>query len=216
MMDSNLGFDGVGSAKRAKAESDCLGRNDLVNNTERTEAMGSFKSKLMNMASPSTWAGSVPDEPATSNTGMDKSEKEMPAFGPWLLVSYGKQGNCGYKGRNGKVGNSNVCAPMTNASNGKSSDNGPSNIKKSVYASANNMGGKAHQMKNETKPSNQNLCTPSTSVSSGSRFEVLSEEVDVPMVDSGGQNSNISVEGVKKKGKTILTEITNHKSSHNK
>ncbi|KAK1552502.1 hypothetical protein Q3G72_018402 [Acer saccharum] len=214
MTDSTLGFDSVGSAKRARAESDCLGRNDIVNNTKRTEAMGSFKSKLMNMdycregvVTP------VPKEPDSSSKGMENSGKEMPVFGPWLLVSYGKQGNNGYKSKNGRSGNSSASAPMTYSSNRKSSVNDPSNSRKAEYA-ANSVGGKSHHVKNVTRPSNQNLGKPPTSVSSGSRFDVLSEGVDVPMVDSGVQSSKISVEGVKKKGKSVLTEI--NKTSHNK
>ncbi|KAK1577196.1 hypothetical protein Q3G72_019730 [Acer saccharum] len=214
-MDSNLGSDSIGSTKRARAESDCLGRNDIVNNSDRIEAMGSFKSKLMNMANPSTWAGSVPEEPVSDSKDKENSGKERPVFGPWLLVSYGKQGNNGYKGKNGRSGHSNTGMPMNYVSNGKVSVIVPSSSRKAEYAT-NNVGGKAHHMKNVIKTSNQSPGKPPASVSSGSRFEVLSEEVDVPMVDSGVQSSKIYVEGVKKKGKAVLTEITNHNSSHNK
>ncbi|KAK1559923.1 hypothetical protein Q3G72_020013 [Acer saccharum] len=222
-MDSVLGCDSVGSAKRARAESDSLGRDDIVNNAERTEAMGSFKSKLMNMASPSTWAGKdsckeglvppVPEESASSGKGMENSGKETPAYGPWLLVSYGKQGNNGYKGKNGRFGNNSAGVPMNSASNGKFSATDPSSSRKAEYAT-NNVGGKVHLVKNVVKPSNPNPSKPHASMPSGSRFEVLSEEVDVPMVDSRVQCSKPSVEGIKKKGKFVLTEITNHKSSH--
>lgn len=49
-MDSGRGRE---SAKRARAEQDMLGQNDV----KTSNGMGSFKSKLMSMSTPSSWSG---------------------------------------------------------------------------------------------------------------------------------------------------------------
>ena len=56
-VDSSHNLENVGIAKRARAELDVLGRSDVIAKNSRRDAMGSFKSKLMTMASPSSWSG---------------------------------------------------------------------------------------------------------------------------------------------------------------
>ena len=55
-VDSTQSLDSIGTADRA--ESDILGCNDVGIENVRKEATCSFKSKLMNMASPNHWFGS--------------------------------------------------------------------------------------------------------------------------------------------------------------
>ncbi|KAK1581773.1 hypothetical protein Q3G72_008950 [Acer saccharum] len=142
--------------------------------------MGSFKSKLMNMASLSSWASF---EPEANDKVKENNDNEVPAYGPWLLVSYGRQGNRGYKCRNGWTGNGNVGAPMNNTTNGKPSGSDLSNVKRNEGDPAGNMVGKTFHEKSGAKPK------------------------------SGVQASNKSTAGVKNKGKVVLIEITNQKSS---
>ncbi|KAK3204391.1 hypothetical protein Dsin_018437 [Dipteronia sinensis] len=56
-VDSSKGIEACSSAKRARADHDILGRNDIEANQVRKKAMGSFKSKLMSMSTPSFWYG---------------------------------------------------------------------------------------------------------------------------------------------------------------
>ncbi|KAK3184665.1 hypothetical protein Dsin_031951 [Dipteronia sinensis] len=55
-VDSNKSVESNGTAKRARADTDVLGRNDVTIGGARKEAIASFKSKLMNMANPRSWS----------------------------------------------------------------------------------------------------------------------------------------------------------------
>lgn len=54
-LNKNLGMNG--STKWARAESDTLGRHEVAVENISKEASCSFKSKLLNMSSPSSWSG---------------------------------------------------------------------------------------------------------------------------------------------------------------
>ncbi|KAK3205693.1 hypothetical protein Dsin_019739 [Dipteronia sinensis] len=56
-VDSGIGLETSCNAKRARAEHDVLGRHDVGTDFRKIEDMGSFKSKLMNMSTPSSWSG---------------------------------------------------------------------------------------------------------------------------------------------------------------
>ncbi|KAK3185109.1 hypothetical protein Dsin_032395 [Dipteronia sinensis] len=56
-IDSRKGTKACSSAKRARANTDVLRSNDIGANQVRKEVVGSFKSKLMNMSTPSSWSG---------------------------------------------------------------------------------------------------------------------------------------------------------------
>ena len=56
-VDLNKVMEQNSSAKRARADFVCSGREDVAGSNMRKEAMGSFKSKLMNMSTPSSWSG---------------------------------------------------------------------------------------------------------------------------------------------------------------
>ncbi|KAK3222200.1 hypothetical protein Dsin_009225 [Dipteronia sinensis] len=45
-----------GSAKRPRSEDEIIGRNDFPTENVRREAMGSFKSKLLGISNPRSWA----------------------------------------------------------------------------------------------------------------------------------------------------------------
>ncbi|KAK2647582.1 hypothetical protein Ddye_015071 [Dipteronia dyeriana] len=42
----------------------------------------------------------MPDETDIDRNSKNNTERENSTYGPWLLVSYGRQGNRNYKGRN--------------------------------------------------------------------------------------------------------------------
>ncbi|KAK1564882.1 hypothetical protein Q3G72_013781 [Acer saccharum] len=57
------------------------------------------------------------------------AEKDTSPFGPWLLVSYGRQGNSNHIGKNGRSGPSNFGATGSMGGVGKSRGNGSGSVK---------------------------------------------------------------------------------------
>ncbi|KAK4858363.1 hypothetical protein QYF36_015266 [Acer negundo] len=96
----------------------------------------------------------------------------------------------------------------------KHASSGPSNGKRFESEANGNVMGKNFQERSGAKAKNLNLSNPHTaSTSSGSRFDILSEKMDVTMAESGGQVSIKTLAGVKNKEKVVLIVITNQNSS---
>ncbi|KAK2661738.1 hypothetical protein Ddye_000312 [Dipteronia dyeriana] len=107
-------------------------------------------------------------------------------YGPWMLVSYGRQGNRNYRGRYGKSEFGGSVAAEKNMFDRKSFGNGNLNAREShgEYPEANV--GKITKMKNGAKGKNS---------------------------DTGASLKNgRSNDSAKDKGKSVLTEITNQKA----
>ncbi|KAK1558896.1 hypothetical protein Q3G72_007966 [Acer saccharum] len=156
-----------------------------------------------------------------------KIAKEESLYGPWLLVSYGKQGNRNYTGgrngaggntrnganngtRNGgytkygagghtKIGNDNLRSGYDRKTGGESSEIKHGNNTENRVAKNNSKNGRV--VKKSVGSMN----------STGNRFEVLNEEVE----DGGNPQTNPKPMSNKFKGKTVLTEITNAFGSKN-
>ncbi|KAK1549114.1 hypothetical protein Q3G72_016349 [Acer saccharum] len=88
----STGKEPCGSAKRARAEFISYGRNDVVVNTTIKDE------RLVEHVSVA-----VGSEGSKEVIG----EKENSPYGPWLMVSYGRQGNLGFKGKSGRTGVTN-------------------------------------------------------------------------------------------------------------
>ncbi|KAK1564709.1 hypothetical protein Q3G72_009781 [Acer saccharum] len=113
------------------------------------------------------------------------SDKEAPAYGPWLLVSYGKQGNRINKGRVGRNGSGSQNSSENNGSLGKILGSG------SASARRTDGGGYGNS---------------SSIVKVSSRFDILSDEGDVDMVEGSTQNSKAE------EGRKINAAATTSKS----
>ncbi|KAK1592671.1 hypothetical protein Q3G72_028610 [Acer saccharum] len=184
-----MSVDNSGSAKRARSEDEIIGRNDFPIRSVRREAMGSFKSKLLD---PRESAGKIQDE------------KEKTPFGPWMLVTYGKQGNQ-YNGNrvwnNGNNAGRGVVG-RKNYGNGKiAGSSADTNFRKNTNAMNTDVAKKVNVSK-----------------MGGSRFDILREEGDVMMKENEGQLNMSSGKNVgngsKSKDLGILYEITNLSEEH--
>ncbi|KAK1575534.1 hypothetical protein Q3G72_006323 [Acer saccharum] len=189
------------------------------------------------------------------------SDKEAPTYGPWLLVSYGKQGNRSNKsrfGRNGNGygnssfmggnGNAGVGISSRNSGNGNSGSGisgrsgggnlarngsgipgngatgsgtvgsfgkhaGNGNINSRRPEDVGKVNGKSDQLKSGANGKfSEGVKTPKSGKSTGSRFDILSEEGDVTMKEGSSQVSYKNEEGRKIKGKVVLSEVTNQRS----
>ncbi|KAK1566974.1 hypothetical protein Q3G72_006806 [Acer saccharum] len=126
-------------------------------------------------------------------------QKEKAPYGPWLLVSYGKQGNKFFKGRSGKAGNGSGFNTDKNGPDGKTSVSGNS--------SARNMEGGFTEVRSGKKSYFTNMSAKSMdgtlNLTSGSRFDILSQDMDTSM------NEGIATKDLNAKGKFVLADITN-------
>ncbi|KAK0594917.1 hypothetical protein LWI29_001800 [Acer saccharum] len=155
-------------------------------------------------------------------------EKEVSPYGPWLLVSYGKQGNRNFKGKVGKGGvnsargNNNSAVPTGNMNR-----NGAGGSTNFGYGGSNRYSsdgfnrkteGEFSEVKNGRKDimkngrGNKSMDGTNSSVGdipNGSRFDVLNDEVEATGIEDN-LNSNLCYqEGNNSKGKVVLFEITN-------
>ncbi|KAK1575544.1 hypothetical protein Q3G72_006392 [Acer saccharum] len=101
-------------------------------------------------------------------------------YGPWLLVSYGRKGKRNYKGRNGR----NEGGKFDAADNSK--------FARKIYGNGNSIATKPKGEQSEA-----NLIK-----ASGSRFDILREEIEELMVEGEGHVTNKNNEGIKHKGKS--------------
>ena len=103
------------------------------------------------------------------------AKKESSPYGPWLLVTYGRQGSRNIKGRTGKVGNGNGYG-----SSGYVEKKGFSNTtNKNKVGDFDTRLGNSIPVK-EIKNGAKNTAAVK---SSGSRFDVLNDEVNVRNVE---------------------------------
>ncbi|KAK1580953.1 hypothetical protein Q3G72_001633 [Acer saccharum] len=163
------------------------------------------------------------DQEIIGNKSQDNTEKEKPPYGPWLLVSYGRQGSRGYNGRHGSTGDQRINNSGSGPLNGKHTGAGknvgsfPSNGKRIINSSSGQVNeaegivrGKLVHDRGGVQARNLNVNKSHiASTSSGSRFDVLGEEVDVAMADDIGQVSGPSEAGGKTNDKVVLTDVTN-------
>ncbi|KAK3230978.1 hypothetical protein Dsin_002859 [Dipteronia sinensis] len=147
------------------------------------------------------------EEKATNDFDNDIGNED-PLYGPWLLVSYGKQGNRNFKGRNGRMGNWNTNYPDRNEATSKVGGNNFTRRKDIEYANA--KPGKSYTMKNDNKVKIGDMAKNlDTNTESGSRFDILNEEVDMMMAKDETHTKNKAHEDKAQKNKAVLTEITN-------
>ncbi|TXG46191.1 hypothetical protein EZV62_028312 [Acer yangbiense] len=145
-------------------------------------------------------------------------ENEESPYGPWLLASYGKQGNRNFNGRTRKYRSGNGRTVAKIGFEGK------------AYAARNNLDSKADRNSSVRTPEGE--CSEvrngnKTQVrygrpvknsegiritDSGSRFDVLNMEMDSPRTEVT-TSVGIPNEGTRLKGKTVLSEITNMNGS---
>ncbi|KAK1571802.1 hypothetical protein Q3G72_023236 [Acer saccharum] len=135
------------------------------------------------------------------------SDKETPTYGPWLLVSYGRQNNRGSKVKNGRFGNGNASGSESFGSTGKHTRNGIVNDRKVDNGSTALVEGKTDHVKHINGSKNARGYVSKLKKSSGSRFDILSKEVDTVMAKEGGKSSNKEVGNIKNKGKDVLLEL---------
>ncbi|KAK1566708.1 hypothetical protein Q3G72_003218 [Acer saccharum] len=133
-------------------------------------------------------------------------EKEKSPFGPWLLVSYGKQGSRSIKGKVWKSGNgsANPTTRYGNVKNGHEDNNksGSDNDNRKMGAEFTEVKyGKKYIVKNGNANSISNR-------TSGSRFDVLNEETEMSMNEEN-HLPKAQLSGSKLKETVILSEITN-------
>ncbi|KAK0608273.1 hypothetical protein LWI29_028212 [Acer saccharum] len=134
------------------------------------------------------------------------TDKEASPFGPWLLVSYGKQG---YRNTKGKMGKTSYGSTNYMARNG-SVKNGPEgSARNGADGNARRMEGEFSEVrygkKNYVKNGAANTVGNRTS---GSRFDVLSEETEETMNKSSNHLQTKSTRN-KNKEKCVMSDITN-------
>ncbi|KAK2659814.1 hypothetical protein Ddye_006347 [Dipteronia dyeriana] len=107
------------------------------------------------------------------------TDNEKTPYGPWLLVTYGKQGNRNFKGKVGKNGNGSASSVVRNG-NTKHGTEGSS--KSGIDGTPKRVEGDKNNVKNGrfTKYTEENANTLGNSTS-GSRFEILNKKMEVSM-----------------------------------
>ncbi|KAK2643932.1 hypothetical protein Ddye_019127 [Dipteronia dyeriana] len=136
------------------------------------------------------------------------ADKDKSPYGPWILVSYGKQGHKNHNGRFNRNGNFTSGVVENMGGVGKTIDSG--SMKKSNGGSAEINLWKIPPSKSGVKISSTiPRNTTSSSRGSGSRFEVLNDDVDIMMTEGDLQNSNQGGDDANHKGKVVLMEVTN-------
>ncbi|KAK1554536.1 hypothetical protein Q3G72_013675 [Acer saccharum] len=119
-------------------------------------------------------------------------------------------GNRGFNGKSGNTG-----GQSSNNSHGKNSGNGPTTWKHKGYEADGYVRGKTIQEKGGATAKGLNTkASPTVANTSGSRFDILKDDVDVTMMDSGGQTSCKSAAEGKKVDKVVLIDITNQTSTN--
>ncbi|KAK2664916.1 hypothetical protein Ddye_003490 [Dipteronia dyeriana] len=148
-----------------------------------------------------------------NNNDIDEanSKKEDSMYGPWLLVSHGKQGNRGFKGRSGRMGNGNASSSDKIGVDNKIDGSNFNRKKDSQLVDA--QSGKNFPLKSGNKVKNTDMAKNlDTNKGSGSRFDILNEDIQVMMAEGEVHSKSKVSEGNSKKNKIVLTEITNQSS----
>ncbi|KAK1560932.1 hypothetical protein Q3G72_032474 [Acer saccharum] len=137
------------------------------------------------------------------------------------------RGSRGYNGRNGSTGGQRINNSGSGQLNGKqigtrkNVGSFPSNGKRIINSSSGQVNeaegivrGKIVHDRGGVQARNLNVNKSHiASTSSGSRFDILGEEVDVTMADDIGQVSGPSEAGGKTNDKAVLIDVTNHSIS---
>ncbi|KAK1578721.1 hypothetical protein Q3G72_032646 [Acer saccharum] len=162
-------------------------------------------------------------------------DKEIvePAYGPWMLVSYGRQGNRVNKSRNGYEGGQ--AAPMKHAGNGYSGHykgNSGGSAGQTFGDAGNYVGhskgnaggnlaegrgmGKSFTAGGSAKAKNASMsAVPTASTSSGSRFEILREEEGVILSTTVTQDIPQAEAEVQIRESVVLLDVTNQNIAQN-
>ncbi|KAK0607308.1 hypothetical protein LWI29_012934 [Acer saccharum] len=122
-------------------------------------------------------------------------------YGPWLMVSYGRQGNQYFRGKNSRSG---MDEKSENAGKTVGSSSGRRYDGESLKAKSGLKNGMLAKSVNSGKGNMVNKV-------SGSRFEILSEDADVMITDVEVQAKAKGSGSTNNKGKAVLSEITNLK-----
>ncbi|KAK0607769.1 hypothetical protein LWI29_020280 [Acer saccharum] len=135
-------------------------------------------------------------------------KKEDPLYGPWLLVSYGKQGNRNFKGRYGRPDFGNNNSANRNGYGGKSGGSNSGRKKDGELPKART--GKSEQVKHGSKELKSDMAKTMDAIrGSGSRFDILNDESDEmgseKVVLSESKDARVTIQ----KDKAVLSEITN-------
>ncbi|KAK1587433.1 hypothetical protein Q3G72_012768 [Acer saccharum] len=167
------------SAKRARTDPDVAGRDDVAGVNVRKETMG-----------------------------RDMVDKISSPYGPWLLVTYGKQGNKNVRGRYGRNGNGSSGVVEKNGPAGRIVGN--STGKKGEGGFEQDKLGKTPQLSFGNKDNYSSVKIPTnSSKQSGSRFDILSDDAGVMLTDDELLANNNSSGSSSHKEKVALNEITN-------
>ncbi|KAK1586713.1 hypothetical protein Q3G72_005371 [Acer saccharum] len=194
-----------GKAKRPRDESTVRGRNDVGVDGVRKEPnirlpMEKNRSMVLGF-----WSPMVIREVKTIKEDMGGNDSG----------NFGAADNYRHVGKPSDSGKFGVAD--NNRHVGKSSDSGTFNFRKSDGAFTKDNIDKSVQVNNGTKSKNSDKGKSSnTDRVSGSRFDILSEDMDVMMVEGKTQAMKIGEGGNKVKGKAMLTEITNQKNYQEK
>ncbi|KAK1551033.1 hypothetical protein Q3G72_028901 [Acer saccharum] len=186
-VDASIGNNDCSSAKRARADDDVLGRNDIGTNQGK-ETGGSFKSKLMeNM----------------------KKKEECP-YGPWLLVSYGKPNEKKFRGRYGKMNTGSSNNYKRSELSGKYGANKPE-ASGNLSIPTDDKLGKQKVAKNSSVKEKISVKGKSVNPGNGScsRFDILNKDVEDMLAGEERQVSNKVSIGPDIDEKNALVEITN-------
>ncbi|KAK2640988.1 hypothetical protein Ddye_022751 [Dipteronia dyeriana] len=155
----------------------------------------------------------IPEELIAACSNKMDSDKEVPIYGPWLLVSYGKQGNRVNKGRVDRNDRGNPNTLEGNGSLGKNLDSGRSNDRKSDGIGKGLGMGSSERLKSGTNRTKDDLGSSFITVKvTCSRFDILSDEGDVMMADGSLQVIDKVEEGWQFTDKVVLGEVTNQKN----
>ncbi|KAK0602486.1 hypothetical protein LWI29_033935 [Acer saccharum] len=110
--------------------------------------------------------------------------------------------------------NGNAGGQSSNNSYGKNTGGGPSVWKQKDYGADGRVRGTPAQEKSGVNAKGLNMKTPLTAATnSGSRFDILNDDVDVAMMDSGGQASYKHATEVQNTEKVAFIDITNQSST---
>ncbi|KAK1551711.1 hypothetical protein Q3G72_003250 [Acer saccharum] len=189
----STGMEPCGSTKRARVEFISFGRNDVVvNTTIKDEGLVEHVSAAVGCEGSKAVIG----------------EKETSPYGPWLMVSYGRQGNSGFKGKSGRTGviNQGTADSMGGARKIVASGNGQKISGVDTEANSGKFILVKKGVRNNPATIRQKV---SVEKGSGSRFDVLCDE------ETEMDNVVDKLEATKaigsdlKKGSSVLTEITN-------
>ncbi|KAK0586780.1 hypothetical protein LWI29_012153 [Acer saccharum] len=141
-------------------------------------------------------------------TTENAAKKEDPLYGPWLLVSYGKQGNRNFKGRYGRPDFGNNNSADRNGYGGKSGGSNTGRKKEGDFPNART--GKSEQVKYGSKELKPDMAKTVDAIrGSGSRFDILNDESDEMGSEKAVLNESKDATVTIQKDKAVLSEITN-------